>query len=61
MTCEGVSEARFRARFNNSMKGVFGVEIAKLVDFGLLEWVGEILRLTPKGRLLGNQVFVEFV
>jgi hypothetical protein len=32
---------------------------------GLLEWMGERenarLRLTARGRLLGNQVFMEFI
>jgi hypothetical protein len=31
---------------------------------GLLEWAGadgEYLRLTRRGRLLGNRVFVEFI
>ena len=40
------------------------VQIEKLVRLGLLEWVGankQVLRLTPRGRLLGNQVFVEFL
>jgi oxygen-independent coproporphyrinogen-3 oxidase len=39
-------------------------QIDDLVHTGLLEWVGEEkeqLRLTRRGRLLGNQVFMQFV
>ena len=33
----------------------------RLTGLGLLEWAGDHLRLTPKGHLLGNQVFLEFI
>jgi oxygen-independent coproporphyrinogen-3 oxidase len=64
LTQEGVSEAAFNQRFGESLRGVFGTEIERLVRMGLLEWVGEHLprlRLTRRGRLLGNQVFMQFV
>jgi len=61
LTQEGVSDSRFRSRFGSSLSDKFGNEIAKLADWGLLEWAGETLRLTPRGRLLGNRVFAEFV
>ena len=61
LTREGVSERRFQARFECSITDVFGAEVEKLIALGLLEWTGDILRLTPRGRLVGNQVFVEFV
>ncbi len=35
--------------------------LEKLTRQGLLEWAGEKLRLTQRGRLLGNRVFVEFI
>lgn len=60
----GVSAQEFEVRFGEPMKQVFGRDIAELEELGLLEWVGEPderLRLTRKGRLLGNQVFVRFV
>lgn len=58
---EGVSDARFRARFGTGLEEVFGRELARLSDDGLLEWDGEIARLTPRGRLLGNQAFAAFL
>lgn len=57
----GVRDARFRARFGAGLGEAFGAELARLVAQGLLEWDGETARLTPRGRLLGNWVFQEFV
>ncbi|HIE38731.1 MAG TPA: radical SAM family heme chaperone HemW [Anaerolineales bacterium] len=54
---EGVSDGRFRARFGQGLEEVFGEELARLQDLELLEWDGRAARLTPRGRLLGNQVF----
>lgn len=61
LTHEGVAGGDFRARFGLEMGNVFGSEIEKLTRLGLLEWAGESLRLTVRGRLLGNQVFMHFV
>jgi oxygen-independent coproporphyrinogen-3 oxidase len=64
LTSEGISDHNFRKQFNVSMIDVYGGEITELLDLGLVEWSGEdqsILRLTRRGRLLGNQVFMEFV
>ena len=61
---EGVSQKSFFQRFNQTLDSVYGEEIKELIQLGLLEWAGnstEVLRLTPKGRLLGNQVFIRFV
>ncbi len=64
LTDEGVSRQRFKERFGVEMQNVFGREIAELIGFGLVEWVrdgGERLRLTKRGRPLGNQAFMRFV
>ena len=64
LTEEGVSRAAFRERFGEDLESVYEVQIERLVASGLLEWGGEdkdVLRLTMRGRLLGNRVFVEFV
>jgi oxygen-independent coproporphyrinogen-3 oxidase len=61
LTIEGISESQFYSRFGISLRERFGEEISKIIRWGLLEWVGERLRLTSKGRLLGNKVFVEFI
>jgi oxygen-independent coproporphyrinogen III oxidase len=62
LTEEGVSAERFASRFGAPMREVFGKDIRELISMGLLEWAeGETLRLTHRGRLLGNQVFMRFV
>jgi oxygen-independent coproporphyrinogen-3 oxidase len=58
---EGAAAVRFRERFGVEMEAVFGQELAELREAGLLEWDGNTARLTPRGRLLGNQVFLRFI
>jgi oxygen-independent coproporphyrinogen III oxidase len=62
LTQEGVSSDEFQTRFGTSMQDVFGTGINELLKIGLLEaQTSEVLRLTKRGRLLGNQVFMRFV
>jgi oxygen-independent coproporphyrinogen III oxidase len=74
---EGVSEEEFQARFGQSMYEVYGKEIDELLKLGLIEYSSfrteqggsadeadgeeKFLRITKRGRLLGNQVFMRFV
>jgi oxygen-independent coproporphyrinogen-3 oxidase len=57
---EGVWLAGFQQRFGVSIQQVFGREINALENQGLLD-VSDRVRLTPRGILLGNVVFREFV
>mgnify|MGYP005833156399 CR=1 FL=1 len=61
LTEEGVSGARFAARFGRKVEDVFGAELEELLALGLLERRGDAIRLTPRARLISNQVFVHFV
>jgi len=61
LTLTGVSDDDFQARFGKPMTTVFGEEISRLEKTGLIEWIGNNLRLTRRGRMLGNQVFMQFV
>jgi oxygen-independent coproporphyrinogen-3 oxidase len=68
LTGEGVVEDAFRQRFGVTMSRIFGVEIEELLRLGLVEWAQDektgyrrALRLTRRGRLLGNQAFLRFV
>jgi coproporphyrinogen III oxidase-like Fe-S oxidoreductase len=63
LTQEGVAVEGFRRRFGRELMAVFGKEVDELVRLGLLEWVDSngILRLTRRGRQVGNQVFMRFV
>jgi oxygen-independent coproporphyrinogen-3 oxidase len=62
LTWEGVSEAEFQARFGRSMRETYGKEIDELQKLGLIQnGAGQRTKLTKRGRLLGNQVFMRFV
>jgi oxygen-independent coproporphyrinogen-3 oxidase len=70
LTQEGVSKEEFQARFGQPMQQVYGKEIEELLKLGLVEVFpspagrgagGEGIRITKRGRLLGNQVFMRFV
>ncbi len=71
LTREGIRPDTFRERFGRSPAETYRKEIAELQRLELLQWVDEdragseqlsdALRLTPRGRLLGNQVFMRFV
>lgn len=61
LTSEGVSAVKFNDRFGKTLQDVFPKEINELIGWGLLEWAGDALRITKKGRILGNQVFMRFV
>lgn len=58
---EGVAEARFRERFGVSLVEVYGDVLTQLAEAGLLMWDQTRVRLTQRGRLLGNRVFAEFL
>jgi oxygen-independent coproporphyrinogen-3 oxidase len=62
LTREGVREDEFQLRFGQSMREVYGKEIEELSKVGLIE-SGEWrrIKITRRGRLLGNQVFMRFV
>ncbi|HSL43797.1 MAG TPA: radical SAM family heme chaperone HemW [Anaerolineales bacterium] len=62
ITREGVSGGEFQARFGQSMHEVYGSEIKELFKLELIEnGSGDRIKITKRGRLLGNQVFMRFV
>jgi oxygen-independent coproporphyrinogen-3 oxidase len=69
LTREGIRESGFQERFGQSIRRVYGKEIEDLLKLGLIEETplqsGEgfevRIRLSKRGRLLGNKVFVRFV
>ncbi len=60
---EGISNTVFTRHFNRSLMEVYGAQIKRLISQGLLEWAGgeDILRLSQRGKLMGNRVFREFI
>ncbi|MBN2006157.1 MAG: radical SAM family heme chaperone HemW [Anaerolineae bacterium] len=58
---EGVGNARFNQRFGHDLTEQYGATLQRLQTTGLVEWDTERVRLSAKGRLLGNQVFGAFL
>lgn len=64
LTEEGIGSAAFNQRYHFSLEEIFARQIYKLEFEGLIERMNDHnpgIRLTKKGRLLGNLVFREFV
>lgn len=57
----GVSVADVRSEFGNEAVSRALEAAARLADRGLLLFDGDVVRLTPQGRLLSNDVFQEFL
>ncbi|MBA2173540.1 oxygen-independent coproporphyrinogen III oxidase [Halobacillus locisalis] len=58
---EGVSISEFKKKYEKEMMDVFGEAIPKLMERNLLEKQEGMVALTPRGRILGNEVFQEFL
>jgi len=65
LTEEGINTEQFTNRFSLKIEDIYFDQIEKLMALGLIEYKTSnkfrILRLTKKGRMLGNQVFLEFI
>ncbi len=57
----GVGEDHFAARCGEALADVYGPQITELISQGLIERTPGRVRLTPHGRMLGNQVFLRFL
>lgn len=60
-TKEGVSAAHFYQRFGLQLEEKYGPEIEDLTAKGLIEMYDGYIRLTTKGKFLGNVVFAAFL
>jgi len=58
---EGVNLEAFASRFGCSVQDIYGAQIEGLLDDGLIESKNGLLRLTPRGIFIGNEVFSRFV
>jgi oxygen-independent coproporphyrinogen-3 oxidase len=57
----GVSFAHFADRCGRDLRQVYQHEIDDLVKLGLLAQGNTGVRLTERGRMLGNEVFMHFL
>ena len=58
---QGLDLRRTRAEFGEPAIANFSEAISECVGSGLLEREGDVIRLTPRGRLLSNEVFERFI
>jgi oxygen-independent coproporphyrinogen-3 oxidase len=58
---EGLSRERFRGRFGIDPALLYAQQLAELQEWGLVEVTPTDIRLTPRGRLLGNEVFARLL
>jgi oxygen-independent coproporphyrinogen-3 oxidase len=61
LTREGIRWSGFRDRFAEDAEGRYGPRLRRLEADGLIERGPDVIRLSPRGRLLGNRVFQAFV
>lgn len=57
----GLRLGAFARRFHTDFQTVFGARLGEVWSAGLLEVEGDMLRLTDRGRLLGNEVFARLL
>ncbi len=58
---EGIDSSDFSRRFGSTPEAEYGAIIGELADLGLLSDGDGVLKLTPHGRMLGNEVFGRFL
>ena len=57
----GVNLAEHRALFSRDVREDYAEDLARFGEAGLIRFEGDVLRLTPEGALLSNEVFSAFV
>jgi len=57
----GVNLSEHRARYHCDVRADFAEDLARFNEAGLVTIDGDVLRLTPAGALLSNEVFAAFV
>jgi oxygen-independent coproporphyrinogen-3 oxidase len=64
LTNEGIARSHYIYKYNVDFYEIYKKQIDQLINQRLLEWANgdkDCIRLTRRGRLLGNQVFMQFV
>lgn len=56
----GLDTAHYRARFGRELRDEFAADLDHLQQAELIEFAGDDLKLTAKGRLYSNEVFAVF-
>ena len=59
--CDGICPNDIDKRYNIDLLEKYSIQIEELRALGLLEFINGYIRLTRRGRLLGNEVFHRFL
>ena len=54
---DGVEIEAFKRRYGHDVDAIYGYVIAEFIGYGLLDRTPSHLRLSPRGRLLSNELF----
>lgn len=57
----GVSQETYQRRFGETIDAEFGAAVKQFKHQGLLQWTENRLHLTPKGLMIADQIFSEFI
>lgn len=57
----GLSLERYREQFGADLRETHGVDLTRFREAGLIEYSGDLLKLTRAGALMSNEVFAAFV
>ncbi len=58
---EGVNLVEYSDQYGVDLKSKYAPEIERLVDAGVLEFSGDSMRISRRGKVLANEVFVAFI
>jgi oxygen-independent coproporphyrinogen-3 oxidase len=58
---DGFSVERYRELFGADIRETHATDLARFRDAGLIEFSGDLVRLTRAGALMSNEVFAAFV
>lgn len=57
----GISKTHFKNRFNEKIENIFGEQIVKFKKMGMIEEIGDNIRLSKKAISVSNQILCEFI
>ena len=58
---KGIGKAEFCQNFGKEIKSVYGKQLRQLEQYGLIESIGDRIRLTKRGIDVSNFVFEQFL
>jgi oxygen-independent coproporphyrinogen-3 oxidase len=57
----GINVESYRSRFGADLREVYRDDLARFCEAGMVEFDGDLMRLTRNGALMSNEVFAAFL